>query len=114
MRRFVPLFLLTVLLGGLAASSVHYAWHAVEWAKAKQAHASVHPHGDGDVASTPCSGGELHSLDCAICSGLSGAVLTAETHIEVGVDADLQRTAREALASFRRVATPARGPPAVA
>ncbi len=114
MRRAPALFLIAVLLGGLVASSVHHAWHTMEWAEAQRTHAALHPHGDGDIASTPCSPWDAHSLDCAICSGLSGAVLRAEIHIDASTAEERQWTARAALTSFRRVATPARGPPAVA
>lgn len=114
MRRAPALLLLAVLLTGLGASTVHGAAHAVEWAEAQRSHTADH-HSEGtDQASTPCTGGDVHALDCAVCSGLSGAVVEHEVHVGVTDPAVHQVGAVEALFDARRAATPTRGPPAVA
>ena len=114
MRRTPALLLLAVLLGGLGASSVHRAAHAVEWAEAQRAHAADHHEDGAPHVSTPCTGGDLHDLDCAVCGGLSAAVTVEAAHFGEAAEAGHQRGAAEAVAAFRRAATPARGPPAVA
>ncbi|PAP75792.1 hypothetical protein [Rubrivirga marina] len=115
MRRAPALLLLAVLLAGLGASSVHRAAHAVEWAEAQQSHEADH-HDDGaDHASTPCTGGDVHAIDCAVCSGLSFAMLDDVVDPADSVaDPDRQQAAVEAYVDFRRAVAPARGPPAVA
>ncbi|WP_420456087.1 hypothetical protein [Rubrivirga sp.] len=114
MRRSSALLLLAALLGGLGAASVHRAQHAVEWAEAQRTHAEDHHETGGDHASTPCTGGDLHALDCAICSGLGGAVVEAAGVADEHAEVERQREALVALGAFRRAATPARGPPTVA
>lgn len=112
MRRLPALLLLAALVGGIGASSMHGAHHALEWADAQERHAD--DHGDGDHAGTPCSDGDAHALDCAVCLGVGGAV--AETHEAVvfGIDVEDQRAASAAYVDYRRAVAPARGPPAVA
>ncbi len=114
MRRAPALLLLVALLGGLGAASVHQAQHAVEWSDAQRTHAQDHHGTSGDHVSTPCAGGDLHGLDCAVCSGLSGAIAEAAAVADGHVEAERQREALAALVTFRRAATPARGPPTVA
>lgn len=114
MRRTPALLLLAVLLAGLGASTAHQAHHAAEWSEAQQSHAAHHPDGVGDHASAPCSEFDAHALDCAICSGLSAAVVEQEAYVGVTGGTLHQPGATEAYATFRRAATPARGPPAVA
>ncbi len=114
MRRLPALLLLAALLGGLGAASVHQAQHAAEWADAQRTHAQDHHETGGEHASTPCAGGDLHALDCAVCSGLGGVVIHADGVADEHAEAEHQREARAALAAFRRASTPARGPPAVA
>ncbi len=114
MRRLPALTLLAVLLGGLGASSVHRVQHAVEWAEAQRSHAADHHEDGSDRATTPCTGGDLHALDCAVCAGLSAAVVERVAHVGVLGGVVHERGATEAHAVFRRAATPARGPPAVA
>lgn len=114
MRRVPALLLLAVLLGGLGASSAHRAQHAVEWSAAQRTHVADHHDGTGDLATVPCLDNDAHALDCAVCSGVSGAVVETETHVGVDARAEHQTGAAEAHAAFRRAATPARGPPAVA
>ena len=114
MRRAPALLLFAVLLSGLGASTVHRAQHALEWAEAQRSHAADHHEDGSHGVSTPCVGGDLHALDCAVCAGLgamiaeAGRTGPAETEVETPVEAV------EAHAAFRRAATPARGPPAVA
>ena len=114
MRHAPALLLLAALVGGLGASSVHRAAHALEWAEAQTSHQSEHHDADGDHAQTPCSDGDVHSPDCAICQGTSAAVADAPAVADASADADRQTSAATAHAAFRRAATPARGPPAVA
>ena len=113
MRRTPALLLLLALLGGLGASSIHGAHHAAEWAEAQHQHAADH-HTDGDHADAPCVDGDAHALDCAVCSGLSGAIVEAGHVVDTVPSAELQASAVAAYQTFRRAATPARGPPAVA
>ena len=114
MRRAPALLLLAVLLAGLGASTVHRAQHALEWADTQRTHAAHHHGGAGDHASVPCSDFDAHDLDCAVCAGLSAAIAEREIHVGVTGRAVHQAGASEAHAAFRRAATPARGPPAVA
>lgn len=115
MHRVPALLLLAVLLAGVGVSSVHQAAHAIEWAEAQQSHAADHHEDGADQVSTPCADGDVHAIDCAVCPGLSVAALDdASGILPVSADTDRQRAAAEAHADFRRAATPARGPPAVA
>lgn len=115
MRHPSALLLLAVLLAGLGASTVHGAAHAVEWAEAQESHETDHHSDDSDHASTPCTGGDVHAIDCAVCSGLSVAALGEVVDPTApAADADRQQAAAEAHVEFRRAVAPARGPPAVA
>jgi hypothetical protein len=115
MRRFPALLLLAVLLGGLGASTVHRAQHGVEWADAQRTHAQDHHEtGSRDHASTPCVGGDLHALDCAVCSGLSGAVVARASPVGAATPMDRPVVADEVAADARLVASTSRGPPAAA
>ena len=114
MRRTPALLLLAVLLGGLGAASVHRAAHAVEWADAQRTHAQDHHEDGSERASVPCTGGDLHAIDCAICAGMSGVGLAEAVRLADLADVERQGAAAEAYEAYRRAATPARGPPAVA
>lgn len=114
MRRAPALLLLAVLLAGLGASTVHGAAHAVEWAEAQQSHAADHHSDDADHASTPCAGGDVHALGCAVCAGLGGVIAEARRATPADTDVETPAEVVEALVDFRRAVAPARGPPAVA
>ena len=114
MRRAPALVLLLGLLGGLGASWVHEVQHATEWAEARTSHAADRHHADGDVAQVPCANVDAHALDCAVCSGLSLAVLDRATPADLTADAGLLAWAEAAHAAYRRAVAPARGPPAIA
>jgi len=114
MRRIPALLLLAALVGGLGASWAHQAEHAQSWAQAQHAHDDAHHGTSGDHAQVPCAGGDLHTLDCAVCGGLSGALLSAYPGIAPEAVADRQRAVEAAVADARRALSPARGPPAVA
>ena len=114
MRRSPALLLLLALLGGLGASWVHEAHHAAEWAEAQTAHAADHHRTDGDTVEAPCVDGDAHTLDCAVCSGLSLAILGDVVPSDLSVDAGRLASAEAAYADTRRAIAPARGPPAIA
>ena len=114
MRRAPALLLLAVLLSGLGASTVHRAQHALEWAEAQQTHAADHHEDGSNRISTPCVGGDLHALDCAVCAGLGAMITEAGRVAPADSEAETPVEAVDAHAAFRRAATPARGPPAVA
>lgn len=107
------LLLLAVLWGGLGASWVDAEHHAEVWAEGRAVHETDAAHGSGTRAAPPCDDGSLR-IDCAVCAGLSGAVVAhAGLADDVG-EAPGVGEAEEAWAEVRRAIAPARGPPAAA
>ena len=111
-RRRPALVLLVALLGGLGASSVHAAEHALDWAETQTQHEAEHA--GGDHAHAPCADGEAHALDCAVCVGLGHATVEAAHAAPLAADYARTWAVTEAHADYRRAVAPARGPPAVA
>ncbi len=110
MHRVPALLLLAVLLGGIGASWMHEAHHAAEWAEGQTEHGGDH----ADGIQAPCTDGDVHSLDCAVCAGLSVAVLEDGRPADFEADPEGQAAASAAFIDYRRAVAPARGPPAVA
>ncbi|MDT0631367.1 hypothetical protein RQM47_04835 [Rubrivirga sp. S365] len=109
------LVLLAALLGGVGAVSVHLVHHGLEWAASQAEHLAHGAHDDdADLVTTPCTGGAAHEAPCAVCTGFAGAVLTPGAAVAERAVEERERAAGEALAVYRRAATPARGPPAPA
>lgn len=111
MRRAPALLLLVVLLGGLTASAVHHAEHAADWAEGRT-HQLAHHGTDGVQA--PCVDGEVHALDCAVCSGVGAGLLRAEAPALALVDDAGQPSTDAVVRGAATDSAPARGPPAVA
>ena len=108
------LLLLLALVGGLGASSVHQAHHALERAAQSAAHQATAAHADGDHVAPPCRTTGGADLDCAVCGGLQTAPLAAAAAV-AGVESQAEgRPADETRAGVRYAATPGRGPPAEA
>jgi hypothetical protein len=68
------LTLVTFVLGGLIAPSLHQAWHAREWARERTAHLTDGHHAAGTrgtEAAAPCVKPVTVDLRCLLCHGVS-------------------------------------------
>ncbi|WP_412061846.1 hypothetical protein [Rubrivirga sp. IMCC45206] len=111
MRRPSSLLLLLALVGGLAASAVHHAEHAAEWAEGRE-HQAAHHGTDG--AHAPCADGDVHALDCAVCASHHAAPALADAPTLALADTDRPPGPDAAVRGVAADAASARGPPAVA
>lgn len=107
--------LAVVAAGGVAAPLVHEALHAAERDAALADHAAdgYHTRGDRPVASETCpTPGAPLDLDCALCHGLTAALVAAQT----SAPADVRATGFAAARASAHAAQPdaahaGRGPP---